>query len=237
MSMRSNNMRIWTWVKVGGAILSGAYSAYSIASQIFPIPSNSSVTNPPWISIGIAFLLFVVFVIWGWGSASWKLTQHENIHPLVEIKPIIKDKFAYLEMTNKGHHQARFEIQISDWQGIENIIGYTIPYYNGKWLLFNLQNPTAFDWELKSGAKNRIVLAEFDGVIKKESDKEKLAYIKLPCSQNIERHGELRLNSNAVVTIEVLSEPKLTSPFRRKYQLSINETGEWTKFMEIQNTH
>jgi hypothetical protein len=116
-------MRFWTVIQIGGAMLSGAYSAYSIASQVFPIPPTPSLDKPPWFTILIAFLIFVAFVIWGWGSTAWKLHQSEkeNSHIVearrthfAQIAHLLESWKEYLDLASRIPRHFDFDYEIEN---------------------------------------------------------------------------------------------------------------------------
>jgi hypothetical protein len=216
-----------TIIKVGGSMIGFAYTAYSIASSYYVLPPLAPWGKQSWVGVGIGFVIFAGFVFWGWGEASWKLRQHENIHPTVNIEPICVGKVAYLKIVNTGHQSAKFEVKFYKWDGLEKISHEMESSYNGRWELFNLHEPNEVNSELKSCGSNRIKVIEDAGDASIPRDNIKYRKVSIPDSR-AETFWEAKVKTNEVIRfmIQVLSEPALKKPFQQSYMLSINEDGQ-----------
>lgn len=227
-------MRTQTAIKVGGAMLAFLYNSYSIAAQFYP--TTKPTDRGFWIRFSIGFLVFAGFVFWGWFSASWKLREHENIHPIAKVTPRYERYFAYLEVENTGQNRASFGVQVLQWQGIERLAPEMRGSYRAKWQN-NLNNPYAAVYELIPSQSNRLLLIQAAGEFLNEKDTTDKSQHNVEMPSEFEtRTGLVRLNNEVKVAIKVFSDPRLKIPVQRTYILSLDIVDGkevWTQFREL----
>ncbi|MBN1367224.1 MAG: hypothetical protein JW967_04815 [Dehalococcoidales bacterium] len=214
-----------------GSIMSSAIVAMGIALDF------GGVAKPfdwRWIEL-IGFLLFLFFIYkWIW-SLNKRIQELEDKQPYIEVRPVVESKNLYLEVINKGRHQAKFEVKNINWNGINNIIGEPNTGYKGQTLERYIQDPRIGDFYIKNGDKAKIILLRDNGITL-ENDGKQYRYLHMPDSQYIERYGFAKLNQNIDITFQVFADPELKKgqPYEQTFKFFITDKeNDWIK--EVSN--
>ena len=82
---------------------SGVWTIVGTFIQSSSTPLSSSGFKPSWLSIEIAFIIFVLSVAYGWISASVKLSQQKDTHPNIKVSPKL-NKLYFTHITRLISH-------------------------------------------------------------------------------------------------------------------------------------
>jgi hypothetical protein len=109
---------VWIVFRIGGAITSALVTAMFFAFDIYEI-----LPDKPWSFYAlIAFSIFVMFVVWGWGNSEFQRNNQKKIRKYLTALSKLRGDGIVLQ--NEGWHQIRHETyilyewwkRVVDWQ-------------------------------------------------------------------------------------------------------------------------
>ena len=221
----------WWWVMVLGVILPTIDYVVKLGDKVPNIPNWALWTSG---ILGIVIAQFLAFhkVRMERERITNELRQHENTHPDAEVEVICDGNSLCLDVKNSGHGKGDFQAQILQWQNV-TLNPKMDGAYDAMWLNNN-NEPNAKTCRLipDQRGRGRLLIAKTIGNKDINGNKGKLQEIMSP-SGSLQRAATVDADSDLLVKVEVLADPKLTKPCIHTYVVYVTNTGIWKYCREV----